>query len=324
MISSTYIRAYLTEKFNGKYRILSGGREMVIPSIFIDHDPKRHMSINLDTGLWQCFKSQKKGNFIQLYAELQNLTYKQAYSKFLIDEFFSEDKPQPKEEPAKVLIEDEFKNFHQIDAFSFDKELNSLAAMMLVQRGVLNQGTFYYASEGPYKGRLIIPYANEGRTVFFQARALYDDQQPKYLNFRGVKASSILYPFDYESEAPLYICEGVFDAMSLKALGYNATTTLSCHASKEQMNQLRFYRGPIVVAYDSDEAGLSGLRSFEMSRRKYRIPKINYVVPPKGFKDWNEAYCQDVDAVHNACKSYQVFNLNEWDTMRELNTSGLI
>jgi DNA primase len=323
MITSTYIRAYLLEKFNGKYRILSGGREMVIPSIFMDRDPKRHMSINLDTGLWQCFKSQKKGNFIQLYSELEHLTYKQAYSKFLIDEFFAEEKEEPKQEPVKVLIEDEFKNFCKVDAFSFDVELNSLAAMTLVQRGVLNQGPFYYAHTGPYMGRLIIPYLHEGRTIFFQARALYADQEPKYLNFRGVKASAILYPFNYESEEPLYICEGVFDAMSLKALGYNATTTISCHVSKEQIGQLKFYKGPIVVAYDSDEAGLKGLRNFEIFRRRNRMPKIHYTLPPKRFKDWNEAYCQDVDAVHYACRNYQVFNLNEWDIMTELNTSGL-
>lgn len=297
---------------------------MVIPSIFIDHDPKRHMSINLDTGLWQCFKSQRKGNFIQLYAELENLTYKQAYSKFLVDEFFAEEKPEPKKEPTKVLITEEFANFYSVDAYSFDSEINSLATMTLVQRGVVNQGPFYYALEGPYKNRLIIPYFHDERVIFFQARALYDDQQPKYLNFRGVKSSSILYPFNYESEEPLYICEGVFDALSLKALGYNATTTISCHVSKEQINQLKFYRGPIVVAYDNDEAGLSGLRSFEMSRRKYRMPKIHYTAPPKRFKDWNEAYCKDLDAVHHACKSYQVFNLNEWDTMRELDTSGLL
>lgn len=296
---------------------------MVIPSVFMDRDPKRHMSINLDSGLWQCFKSQKKGNFIQLYAELENLTYKQAYSKFLVDEFFAEEKPEPRKEPSKVLISEEFADFYPVDAYNFDSQINSLAIMTLVQRGVINQGTFYYALEGPYRNRLIIPYVHDERVIFFQARALYDDQQPKYLNFRGVKSSSILYPFDYESDKPLYICEGVFDAMSLKALGYNATTTISCHASKDQMNQLKFYRGPIVVAYDNDEAGISGLRSFEMSRRKYRMPKINYTIPPKRFKDWNEAYCHDVDAVHYACHNYQPFNLNEWDTMRGLETSGL-
>jgi len=36
-----------------------------------------------------------------------------------------------------------------VDAFSFDEELNSLAAMTLVQRGVLNQGPFYYAHTAP-------------------------------------------------------------------------------------------------------------------------------------------------------------------------------
>ena len=33
------------------------------------------MSINMDTGLWQCFKTGKKGNFISLYSYLENITY---------------------------------------------------------------------------------------------------------------------------------------------------------------------------------------------------------------------------------------------------------
>ena len=322
MISSEYIREYLTTKFHGKFRILSGGREMVIPSIFIDRDPKRHMSINLESGLWQCFKAQKKGNFIQLYAELENLTYKQAYSKFLIDEFFSEPK-QVKEQPRNhIRIEDEFVNFKLIDEDSLTDKTNSLAIITLVTRGVINQEPFYYAVEGPYKGRLIIPYIHEGRIIFFQARALMPDQEPKYLNFKGAKSSTILYPFDYTSTEPLYVCEGVFDAMSLRALGYNATTTISCHVSKDQMSQLKFYNGPIVVAYDNDEAGIKGLRSFEISRRRNRMPKIFYCQPPKPFKDWNEAYVSNVDAVHEACKNYKQFDLNEWDVMTGLDTSG--
>jgi DNA primase len=195
--------------------------------------------------------------------------------------------------------------------------------MTLISRGLLNQEPFFFCETGPYQNRLIIPYLHEGRMIFFQARALYPDQEPKYLNFRGAKSSSILYPFDYESQEPLYVCEGVMDALSLKALGYNATTTISCFVSKEQINQLKFYNGPIVVSYDNDQAGLKGLRNFEIFRRRHRMPKIHYALPPKRFKDWNEAYCNDVQAVHEACKGYKVFNLDEWDTMTELNTSGL-
>jgi DNA primase len=322
MISSTYIRDYLLKKFEGKYKILSGGREMVIPSIFIPRDPKRHMSINLETGLWQCFKSQKKGNFIHLFADLENLSYKAAYNKFLVDEFFSE----PKQEvsisasPSQAKIEEEFSNFKSLEVDRIGSIFNSEAVVYLITRGIINQGPFYYCDTGLYRGRIIIPYLHEGRTIFFQGRALYSDMSPKYLNYKGVKASSILYPFKYDSTEPLYICEGVFDAMSLKALGYNATTTLSCHVSKEQINQLKYYNGPLVVAYDNDQAGLSGLRSFEIYRRRNRMPKIYYTTVPSKHKDWNEAYLSNADAVHEACINYKQFNLNEWDTMTALDT----
>ena len=79
---------------------------MIIPSIFLENDPNRHMSINLDTGLWQCFKSGEKGNFIHLFAKLESLTYKLAYQKFLVDEFFQE-------ESNKVVSEEVSKNYAQ-------------------------------------------------------------------------------------------------------------------------------------------------------------------------------------------------------------------
>ena len=56
MFSPQFIKDYITEKLKEDYRISSNNREMIIPSVFIDNDYKRHMSINLETGLWQCFK----------------------------------------------------------------------------------------------------------------------------------------------------------------------------------------------------------------------------------------------------------------------------
>lgn len=90
MIASSYIRDYLIKKFEGKFKLISSGRELIIPSVFFTTDDKRHMSINLETGLWQCFKSGEKGNFIHLYALLESISYKAAYRKFLVDEFFAE------------------------------------------------------------------------------------------------------------------------------------------------------------------------------------------------------------------------------------------
>lgn len=298
---------------------------MVIPSLFISHDPKRHMSINLETGLWQCFKSGNKGNFIQLYAQLTGISFREAYKKFLVEAFFSEPSEEPKapESPSQEDIDAEFSNFKLLDVDCNGCVYNSEAVLFLISRGLVNQGPFYYCDTGLYAGRMIIPYLHEDRCIFFQGRALNTELQPKYLNYRGVKSSHILYPFDYQSTEPLYVCEGVFDALSLRALGYNATTTTSCYVSHQQISQLKFYQGPVVVAYDTDEAGLKGLRNFEMIRRRNRMSKIYYAHPPKPHKDWNEAYVANADLVHQACRDYKQFNLNEWDTMKELDTLGL-
>jgi 5S rRNA maturation endonuclease (ribonuclease M5) len=322
MISSTYIRDYLLKKFQGKYKLISGERELTIPSLFLDHDPKRHMSVNLDSGLWQCFKSGEKGNFLHLFARLENISYKDAYKRFLVEEFFSEpvEAPAP-ESPPERLPEDFSQAFSRVDISSFD-EVNSAAALFLIDRRITHFGDFYYTTDGPYRNRLIIPYDNGRNIYYFQARSLFG-QEPKYLNFRGIKSSAILFPFKYDSKDPLYICEGAIDAISLQLAGFNATTTISCHVSKAQLEQLKYYQGKIVVAYDNDRAGTDGLRSFELLRRHMRMPQIYYCFPPKKYKDWNEAWAVDPTALLTAVKTTRLFEMNEWDIMSGLSTLDL-
>ncbi len=56
-------------------RLQSGGREWVCNSVIDTSDYKRHMSVNLDTGLWQCFKSGETGNFYQLVSIVRGVPY---------------------------------------------------------------------------------------------------------------------------------------------------------------------------------------------------------------------------------------------------------
>lgn len=301
MLSPDYITAYLLDKFKANHRILSGGRELVVPSVFIPDDYKRHMSINLETGLWQCFKTKQRGNFIKLYAHLENLTYRKAYNKFLVEEFFNP-LPEVKEttSASEKDISEIFEEFKPV--ILKDEEYNRhgpvhRSALDLIQARHLSLSPvkFYYCDSEKedykrYTNRFIIPYTYDGAIKFFQARALGEGQQPKYMNYKGVKASNILYPFDVESTAPLYICEGAIDAISLQILGYNATTTISSAPSRNQVEQLKYYQGELVVAFDRDEAGEKGLLAFNKLRKSLRMPAISYIFPPPPFKDWNEAY----------------------------------
>jgi len=278
--SDSFIRKYCLDKFQSNYRLSSDDTELVVPSIFVDNDYKRHMSINMETGLWRCFKTGEVGNFLKLYAVLEKCSYREAYEKFVFEDFMSGYKgrrPIEEFDPNQIDSDlDEAKNFKFVEDHPFAQS-----------RGV-NQFKFYIATDGKYKGRLIIPFTNRnGKLFYFQARAL-GDEQPKYLNCKNLKSSQVLYPFDYGSQEPLYITEGVFDCLSLQAVGLNATTTLSCFTSREQMLQLSQYTGPLVCAFDSDGPGITGRQKFMRLAHWARRDDLYTVVPPEPFKDWNE------------------------------------
>lgn len=288
MINSEYIKSYCLNKFKDNYRLSSDETELIIPSIFIEEDTNRHMSINLETGLWQCFKSGERGNFIKLYSITEKIPYRKAYEKFLFEAFMAEPRKEVKPE-EKIESLDDTTKFEFLDIYrEYTDPLMSKAAMYVIDRG-LDNGTFYVAKDGFYANRLIIPFFNMNKEMFyFQARALLDGMQPKYLNCKSLKSSEVLFPFKYTETSPLFITEGVFDCLALSKCGYNSTTTLSCNVGESQMSQLKFYSGPIVVAYDSDRAGIEGVHRFLRIGLKHKLMDMWWVTPSKGFKDWNE------------------------------------
>ena len=280
MGSDSFIRKYCLDKFQSNYRLQSDDTELVVPSIFVTNDYKRHMSINMETGLWRCFKTGETGNFLKLYAVLEKCSYREAYEKFVFEDFMAGYKgrrPVEQFDPNEIESDlDESQHFEVVHDHPF------------VQSRGVDQFKFYTATGGKYKGRLIIPFINRnGKLFYFQGRAL-GNEQPKYLNCKNLKSSQVLYPFDYASQEPLYVTEGVFDCLSLQAVGLNATTTLSCFTSREQILQLSQYTGPLVCAFDNDEAGTKGRKKFMDLAHWIRRDDLFSVVPTAPYKDWNE------------------------------------
>ena len=305
MFNPQFIKDYLAEKLNSDYRVSSNNSEMILPSVFIEGDYKRHMSVNLDTGLWQCFKTGNTGNFIKLYSIIEGISYKAAESKLLFQgvetgmwNLWEDQRPTPSPQVVKTkLITDGFKPVN-IDSYDSEDDLVVKAWTFLMDRSLFSITTnerdpYYVATKGKYKGRLIIPFKDyDGDIFFFQARSLSSNLNPKYLNPRaedGVKSSNILYPFDFEREH-LCICEGPSDAISLNLNGLNATCTVGSTISHVQMQTLREFEGRIILAYDNDEAGQRGIEKFESLRKKYIMPTFSICTPPMKYKDWNEAH----------------------------------
>lgn len=293
-------------------------------SLFVKNDWKRHMSVNLDSGLWQCFKSGKKGNFISLYAQAENIGYFAAQKNLILRNFGNEQEEyiQEKDRNSQIpkLERETLTPINIESCYSEDPQVVS-AWNYLFERRLFNEkmeepDPFYLCREGKYKDRLIIPFKNDGFVYYFQGRAL-GEQTPKYLNpsrEEGPKASDILYPYDEEADI-LVVCEGPLDARSLQLQGVNATATMGSNVSRAQAEVLSLFKGRIIMGYDNDEAGQKGIERFDSLRKEMRMENFLVCPPSSKCKDWNQAHVANEDLnswVLNSSRvysyEYKIFN----------------
>lgn len=293
-ISSDIIKDYLREKFTDYSET---NAEFVVNSLFCD-DFKRHMSINADTGLWQCFKTKEKGNFIHLVSAVEGISYSEAsvlIQRKLFDtperlfEATSHLRKQQETLSSGKSIQDELENFKKITKASVvsDNLTERLAYRFAVTRR-LDPYKLYVGVKGKYVNRVIIPFEDDHGVFYFQARQLTGFGM-KYLNpsFQeyGVRASEILYPFN-KDEPYILVTEGPIDALSLQNIGINATSTQGSIFSQIQLKELSGKK--MILAYDNDQAGDYGIRSARRLIKSKNLPEPYTVRPPRQFKDWNE------------------------------------
>ena len=171
MLNPQYIKDYLTEKLKCDYRISSNNRELMFPSIFIKDDYKRHMSLNLETGLWQCFKTGNTGNFIKLYSLLEDISYRAAESKLLFQGLEEgvwdvwENSTNSTAPVVNIRSKLDTSSFIPVNIDSYDSNNRLVvdAWKFLMDRKLFNlkeyeEEPYYVATQGKYQGRLIIPF----------------------------------------------------------------------------------------------------------------------------------------------------------------------
>jgi DNA primase len=316
MLPSSVIKEYLHTKFPVN-KVL--GQEFTTNSIFV-HDEKFHMSINMETGLWQDFKSQETGNFPQLIAAVEEIPYDQALV-YLRSKLF--DTPEHLFAISSVRVENQkaqssgklsniISSFSRFNPYKINKEslVDRLARKFVLSRK-LEQFNFYVSYTGRYSNRIIIPYTNSGDisdSFYFQARNL-SVMGVKYLNpsreVTGIKSSDILFPYKQDCDY-IFITEGPIDAMSLQSNGINATCTQGSHLSHVQAEALRGMQ--IIFAYDNDQAGAEGVRQARRVLLRKNKNEFCSACPPQGFKDWND--------LHIECSSKDEFVSKVRDSIR--------
>jgi 5S rRNA maturation endonuclease (ribonuclease M5) len=319
---SNYIKDYLTTKFSGKYKLSSNGREMIMNSPVDPTDRRQHFSINLETGLWQDFRKGEKGNFYFLYSYLEGVTYTQAVNQIKIRSLGRQPIYPSVVESPSTSIQEEMKNFIPVkENTQPESELEIAAYLYLSDRKILNDKyPFFVATSGRFQGRVIIPFWRNDDLVYFQARSLIG-QKPKYLNPGsefGLKSKSYLFPFDL-SERYVVICEGPTDAISLQLQGVNATATLGCSISATQSRLLAGFQGRIIVGYDNDDAGRTGLKKLHQTINCQRFLDISYCFPDKRYKDWNDMHVDNINLRQYVKENTREYDSRVFEIQNELN-----
>lgn len=117
-----------------------------------------------------------------------------------------------------------------------------------------------------FRGRIIFPLADmRGRVLGFGARALRDNQRPKYLNTSEKRElfhkGSILYGADLArahaaKAGATIVCEGYTDVLALHQAGLrNAVASMGTSLTEEQVVELGRMAPTVQLALDADDAG---------------------------------------------------------------------
>jgi DNA primase len=151
--------------------------------------------------------------------------------------------------------------------------LEALQKDGFTQRELLDAGLIKEAEGKPgtwydrFRNRLMFPIRDSaGRTVAFTGRALDSADLAKYLNSPETelyKKHEVLFGMDKAKDAIrtrgfTILVEGQMDLLLLHQIGFNNTVALSGTAlSKEHLSLMKRYADNLMLALDSDRAGLA-------------------------------------------------------------------
>jgi DNA primase len=188
-----------------------------------------------------------------------------------------------------------------------DGEWNSLHGHLLgkgFEEKLLSELGLISSSNGKvydkYRNRVMFPIINaRGKIIGFGGRVL-DDASPKYLNSsdsRVFKKRDNLYALnvtrqEITKENQAILCEGYMDVISLYRHGIrNVTASLGTALTTEQAAILKRYTEHVLIAYDSDQAGLAAAeRGMDILRNAGCRVKVLRISGAKDPDEYVKAY----------------------------------
>lgn len=159
-------------------------------------------------------------------------------------------------------------------------ELEQIAIKYLTNRLVINANhDFFLSLDKNYQNRVIIPFIKNDKLIYWQARALYDDMQPRYLNCK-IHKTAILYNYSEltrYSTLPIFVTEGVFDAIPI-----NGVSIIGSELNDVKIELLKRPKRRVIFVIQRDKNG---------KKLAYTALENGFEIsfPPDGYKDVNKA-----------------------------------
>jgi len=298
----------------------TGTGEIHINSPF-EKDGRMRLYINPEKGKFYDQKRQIGGSFSSFVAEYLSIPMKDVASLLIREYSTRTDKESIDfKEVIEVKKELEFPEGLVFFDNKPDGVIRNRAAKYFKKRGISIDGLGYiYKNGSEFNKRVFIPFYEEGRMVYFIARA-FDKSKLRYKNPPDVSASEVVYNIDNINNE-VFIFEGVFDAMSLDT--QIGTCMLSNSLKKSQaVKILDKMPNRITFVLDNDkEQKVRDIINASLEKNikllmLYKPPSLDLKIytyrPPEKYKDFNE-YSVDT-GIHNIdykdCKLYKHKDFN--------------
>ncbi len=274
-----------------------------------EDDPSQHLSVNLISGFWGCWRNREHrgraptrlvGALLGVAPTQANLII-QGYTRVNLDEFDNIQTSPIQTGPPQPLATQSFatrsppnRTVPHIVTWPDDFEpLRSYFWDYLFKRGIDNSIADYYCLAccrvGRWKQRIIIPIFDKNfKLLGWQGRAIVNPKKaPRYLtSHEQVKRTVFNLQNISKGGDVLYIYEGPFDCMRIDYYGkprIRATCSFGVTVTMEQIQILselcsKFSR--VIVNFDNDSPGVIG--GFNLSDW---LPNVSFSNFPEGHKD---------------------------------------
>ena len=241
------------------------------------HHHNKKLTVNIEKSVWNCFHCEVKGKSFLYLLKLAGASNLNQYKKIFneeakiniedIDNLFGKEVATKK----KLMLPRGYENlFRNIEKAFYKPAVEYLLKRGLKKEDILKYDIHYSVSDQ----RVLFPsYDREHNLNYYVARSIQPFESYKYKNAMASKREVIFNEHLIEWDKPLYIVEGIFDAILSRK---NAVPILGSNVGSGSLLFKRLLQNhtEVIIALDAD----AKKKMFKMINElvKYNIP-VTYV-----------------------------------------------